>query len=212
MTSEVAAKLYTKTSVVVNTQLYTFLLVLGPGNCWNYRNVQWTQMRNTLDWRGERMKIQNRGLREKATLSRDKDDTWPLLCLQASTLGWTIITLLMWKQVNQTGWQHSPGGPRCRLDGHALGPNQAAERVGHVKVPPGEQAKGCDASVGLLIYQSTALLISSIGTYKSITPVPHCGYQTVEYSWNAVLFLLRFRRAPNNFMEPFYRMTNRVIY
>ena len=60
------------------------------------------------------------------------------------------------------GRQHSHGGPRCRLGVQALGSGEAADGVRNVTAPT-EEEKGRDASVGLLIYRHTLLLISSTG-------------------------------------------------
>jgi hypothetical protein len=51
------------------------------------------------------------------------------------------------------------------------------DRVGYVMAPTGE-VKRRDASVGLLIYHDTGLLISSTCRYESISPL---GAQIVEH-------------------------------
>jgi hypothetical protein len=54
------------------------------------------------------------------------------------------------------------------------------DRVGYVMAPTGE-VKRRDASVGLLIYHDTGLLISSTCSYESISPL---GHNSEFKSWN----------------------------
>jgi hypothetical protein len=65
------------------------------------------------------------------------------------------------------------------------------DRVGYVMAPTGE-VKGRDASVGLLIYHDTGLLISSACRYESISPL---GHNSEFKSWNTCRRLMLFSVA-----------------
>jgi len=82
------------------------------------------------------------------------------------------------------GRQHSHGGPRCRLGVHALGPGEAADGVRNVTAPT-EEEKRRDASVGLLIYRHTLLLISSTSREECVASPSHCGGKATERGQHA---------------------------
>jgi hypothetical protein len=145
-------------------QLFVLIkYILGKG--WN---LQRTWNKDIMDWRAGQINIMIAGRELRKLLIRsDKNSTW----LLRAQFGKTCIgsnKLPCWYR----GRWISLRGPRCRLGVHALGPVRASDGVGYVMAPSGV-VKRRDASVGLLIYRYTRLLISSTRRYESISSLGH---------------------------------------